>query len=332
MFFRCVSVLKDAFIPAPEAWDFFRSLRSRPGHSGRLRSGDSCSLRVPPPPRATITQGMHLPGSLLHLIKAHIRRGMAAVSPGHNRCRNDEGLPRMSAPENPSPLRRQPRYQANLQSASIWTAPWISRQLYVENASLAQSRPSLSGTARRSDDQRFFFRLLPGNAGAPFSKRTGCAGSTWGFLQTPGEGMGRGDRDIAGGPRLRRASPWGTPWPVPAEPLRVQRGKGFESCGHLSGERSARRGWNREGADSPAGKPEAKTGPGAQERFPCPLRSPETFPFHLHLHLHIYFHLHMSLPTAPPRSGRRRAGGWQRAPRQCGPGSPRAPAGGFPNP
>ena len=34
-------------------------------------------------------------------------------------------------------------------------------------------------------------------------------------------------------------------------------------------ERGSRRGWNREGAASPAGKSVAKTGPGAEERFPC---------------------------------------------------------------
>jgi len=53
--------------------------------------------------------------------------------------------------------------------------------------------------------------------------------------------------------------------------------------------RGSRRGWNREGAASPAGKPAAKTGPGAQERSPCPPRSPDAFGFHLHLHLHTPF-------------------------------------------
>jgi len=37
----------------------FRFLRSRPGHCGRLRPGDPCPLRVPPPPGASPTIGMH---------------------------------------------------------------------------------------------------------------------------------------------------------------------------------------------------------------------------------------------------------------------------------
>jgi hypothetical protein len=56
------------------------------------------------------------------------------------------------------------------------------------------------------------------------------------------------------------------------------------SAGNSPDDHGARRGWNREGADSPAEKPVAKTGPGAQERFPCPSRSPETLSHHLHLH------------------------------------------------
>jgi hypothetical protein len=79
------------------------------------------------------------------------------------------------------------------------------------------------------------------------------------------------------GPRLRRACPWGTPWPVPAEQILIDRRKHYERHKHWFYCRCARRGWNREGADSPAGKSDAKTGPGAEERSLRSRRRPESF-------------------------------------------------------
>ena len=92
-----------------------------------------------------------------------------------------------------------------------------------------------------------------------------------------GEGVDRGIGTLREGlvfAGLVRGGPPGHPPPNSGRPTGASAsnpmGLGWMTWG-------SRRGWNREGADSPADKSVAKTGPGAQERSPCPPRSPEAF-------------------------------------------------------
>jgi hypothetical protein len=85
-----------------------------------------------------------------------------------------------------------------------------------------------------------------------------------------GEGMGRGDRDIAGAPRLRRTCPWGTPWPVPAEQVPGDRRRCYEQRRHcLAGTRYPA-GMEQGGGGFPRGQVRCEDRPGSRERSPLP--------------------------------------------------------------
>ena len=152
-----------------------------------------------------------------------------------------------------------------------------------------------SGTARKNEGLPLTFALETsassasslGPTGGPprdfqrTEKRSGNRLNTQGsqgFSRlVPGAGVGRGIGTLREGlvfAGLVRGGPPGHPPPNSGRPTGASAsnpmGLGWMTWG-------SRRGWNREGADSPAGKSVAKTGPGAQERSPCPARSPEAF-------------------------------------------------------
>jgi hypothetical protein len=79
-----------------------------------------------------------------------------------------------------------------------------------------------------------------------------------------------GDRDIAEGPRLRRACPWGTPWPVPAEPLKMGGMKRYEPRRRLIDGKLHPAGMEQGGGGFPRGQVRCEDRPGSSGAIPPP--------------------------------------------------------------